>query len=403
MEGCVTIRTYRARTPTEALSQVRSELGGRAVILSTRTYKAGGLFGLFSRTMTEITASDEPPARQRPASRAAAAPRSTVPPPVAATLAAEPSIKDVARQILAATARTPIEDELAAIKKMVGQVLRSTGAPTQPAMPEALFACYQQMLESAVAGELASDIAGQVRDELTSAHLGDPERVRSAVLKRLASLIPVAAGAERPSRGADGRPFTLALVGPTGVGKTTTIAKLAATYRLRQGRRVGLITCDTYRIAAVEQLRTYAGIINIPLRIAMTPAEMRTAAAALADCDVILIDTAGRAPRDAARLEELRALLAAAAPHETHLVLSTAAAERSMLDAAQRFAPLGFDRVILTKLDETVAFGVVVNVLRALGARLSWVTTGQEVPDHIEAMSADRLARLVLGAETIPR
>jgi flagellar biosynthesis protein FlhF len=213
----------------------------------------------------------------------------------------------------------------------------------------------------------------------------------------------VCAEAGRSSRGSDGRPLTIALVGPTGVGKTTTIAKLAATYRLKQGRRVGLITCDTYRIAAVDQLRTYAGIINIPLRVAMTPAEMRSACAAMADCDVILIDTAGRAPKDAARLGELRALIGAASPHQTHLVLSSSTAEASLLDAAERFAPLGCDRVILTKLDEAVSFGVVVNVLKRLNTRLSFVTTGQEVPDHIEAVTPDRLARLVMGAETLTR
>jgi flagellar biosynthesis protein FlhF len=270
-------------------------------------------------------------------------------------------------------------------------------------MPEALFECYQRMLESAVASEIASEIAGQVRDELSPAELKDAERVRRSVLSRLATLIPVCAEAGRSSRGADGRPLTIALVGPTGVGKTTTIAKLAATYRLKEGRRVGLITCDTYRIAAVDQLRTYAGIINIPLRVAMTPAEMRSACAAMADRDVILIDTAGRAPKDAARLGELRALIGAASPHQTHLVLSSSTAEASLLDAAERFAPLGCDRVILTKLDEAVSFGVVVNVLKRLNTRLSFVTTGQEVPDHIEAVTPDRLARLVMGAETLSR
>lgn len=412
MEGIVTIRTYRGKSVAEAIAQVKKDLGRQAVILSTRTYKTGGFLGFRARTMTEITASDRPPKRglpsvprERPApSPVPAAPVVSPPPaPIVELRPSEPSLKDVARMIVAANARTPIEDELAAIKKMVGQVLRSSSAVAQPALPEALFECYQQMLASAVAAEIASDIAGQVRDELSSAELRDAERVRRAVLARIASLIPVCAEPGRATRGPDGRPLTIALVGPTGVGKTTTIAKLAATYRLKQGRRVGLITCDTYRIAAVEQLRTYAGIINIPLRVAMTDAEMRAACAAFGECDVILIDTAGRAPRDETRLRELRSLIAAASPHQTHLVLSSSCAENSLLDAAERFAPLGCDRVILTKLDETVSFGVVVNVLRRLNTRLSFVTTGQEVPDHIESMTPDRFARLVMGTETISR
>ncbi|MBL8747507.1 MAG: flagellar biosynthesis protein FlhF [Phycisphaerae bacterium] len=409
MEGIVTIRTYRGKSVAEAIALVKKDLGRQAVILSTRTYKTGGLFGFRARTMTEITASDQAPGRGLPsvpkpkAARKIDVAAPAVFPAASAPAVAEPSLKQVAQMIVAANAKTPIEEELAAIKKMVGQVLRSSSAPTQPGMPEALFECYQRMLESAVASEIASEVAGQVRDELNPAELRDPECVRRSVLRRLAAWIPVCADASKVGREADGRPLTVALVGPTGVGKTTTIAKLAATYRLKQGKRVGLITCDTYRIAAVDQLRTYAGIINIPLKIAMTAAEMRSACGAMSDCDVVLIDTAGRAPRDAARLGELKALIGAACPHQTHLVLSSSAAEASLLDAAERFAPLGCDRVILTKLDEAVSFGVVVNVLKRLNTRLSFVTTGQEVPDHIEAMTPDRFARLVMGAETLAR
>jgi flagellar biosynthesis protein FlhF len=407
MEGSVTIRTYRGKSPAEALAAVKKDLGRDAVILNTRTYRTGGLFGFRARTITEIIASDQPPTRATPRTPTVREGVLRSPPGRSLTVAppkeAEPALKEVARQILAANVRTPVEEELAAIKRMVGQVLRSTRAPDHPNMPEALFECYQRLLESAVAAEIASEIAGQVRDELAIDQLRDSELVRRAVLRRLATLIPAAADADRVARAPDNRPLTIALVGPTGVGKTTTIAKLAAAYRLRQNRRVGLITCDTYRIAAVDQLRTYAGIINIPLKVAMTPAEMRAAVASLQECDAILIDTAGRPPRDAPRLDELRALLAAASPHQTHLVLSSAAAEASLLDAADRFAPLGCDRVILTKLDETVSFGVVINVLRKLSTRLSFVTTGQEVPDHIQPGNSDRLARLVLGAETIAR
>lgn len=414
----MTIRTFRARTAADALAQVKKELGRHAVILNTRTYRTGGFWGIGGRTVTEITASDHQPQRLRTpsvevdgrnAGRAGVlSDSSPIPAGTTAqpTARQEPSIQEVARMIVAANSRTPIEDELAAIKKMVGQVLRSSqphlGA-ARHGMSEPLFECYQRLLESAVASEIASDIAGQVRDDLSSAQLRDPEQVRKSVLDRLASLIPVAADAGRVSRMPDDRPQTIALVGPTGVGKTTTIAKLAATYRIRHGRRVGLITCDTYRIAAVDQLRTYAGIINIPLKVAMTPSEMRAACASFADCDAVLIDTAGRAPRDSSRLAELKALIAAAAPHQTHLVLSSAAAETSLLDAAERFAPLGCDRVILTKLDEAVSFGVVVNVLRKLSTRLSFITTGQEVPDHLEQISPDRMARLVLGTEVLAR
>ncbi|MDX2114392.1 MAG: flagellar biosynthesis protein FlhF [Planctomycetota bacterium] len=413
----MTIKTYRGRSIADALAQLKKELGSSAVILNTRMYKTGGVLGFGARTIHEITATDHAPAaaprpaRPAPAAAPTAAPRRSAPPPPlepappaprAIEVAPEmtdpvpPALRQVAQMIMASNTRAPIEEELASIKKMVGQVLRASTDRAQPDMPEALFENYRRMLESEVASEIASEVASAVRAELSPGQMADAQAVRAAVLRRIASYIPVAGDMARLARPSDGRPVTIALIGPTGVGKTTTVAKLAATFKLRQNKRVGLITCDTYRIAAVDQLRTYASIINVPLKVASTPAEMRAACAALADRDVVLIDTAGRPPRDEQRLEELRALLAAAEPHQTHLVLSSAAAEPVLLEAAARFAPLGCDRVIMTKLDEAVNFGVVVNVLRRLNARLSFVTTGQEVPDHIEVAAQERLARLVL-------
>jgi len=194
-------------------------------------------------------------------------------------------------------------------------------------------------------------------------------------------------------------PKNILMIGPTGVGKTTTIAKLAATLKLKHGRRVGLITADSYRIAAVEQLRTYAGIIGVPVKVALSPSETAQARAALADCDITLIDTAGRSPGDEARLGELAAFLDAAEPAETHLVLSASMAERSLARAADRFGRLGPGRLILSKLDEADGLGVIVSAAIRAGLPISYVSTGQEVPDDFEPANADRLARLALEGE----
>ena len=175
------------------------------------------------------------------------------------------------------------------------------------------------------------------------------------------------------------------------------MAKLAAAFKLRHARRVGLITTDTYRIAAVDQLRTYANIIGIPLKVVLTPEEMQQACQSLANCDVILIDTAGRSPNDASRLEEIRDFARAANPHEVHLVLSSTCSEQALTRAIERFSTVHTDRVIFTKTDEAVTLGVLINVMHKAGKELSFITTGQEVPDHIEAVSPDRLAALVLG------
>jgi len=429
----VNLKTYRAASIADALSQIKRDLGADAVILHTRTFKEGGWFGFRARPMVEITASSgvnvvnpltrrgkaptrrPSPLLQRaygvpessPAASieddgpalAVAEPEQTRPQPIAVSVpavGATSAPSPVAPQPTVSAASVQMNDEIASIKRLVGQVLQKTrGGVAQPCMPDRLFDSYLKLIESEVAADIADEVIGRVRDELSADELDNDGIVHETVLRRLAAYVPVCDEAPRPGKCADGRPLTIALIGPTGVGKTTTVAKLAATYRLRYNRKVGLLTCDTYRIAAVDQLRTYADIMGVPLRVAKTGSEVEAACEAFADFDAVLIDTAGRSQHDSSRLDELRSLVAAANPHQTHLVLSGAASESVLLKAAERFRPLGPNRVIFTKLDETVSFGVLVNAARRIGADLSFVTTGQEVPDHIEPGRADRLARLV--------
>ncbi|MGP1271899.1 MAG: flagellar biosynthesis protein FlhF [Phycisphaerales bacterium] len=290
-----------------------------------------------------------------------------------------------------------MEDELRSIKRMMTRLLQSqSGGGGIGAMSDPLFTHYLRLQENAVAVEIADEIVGRVRDELSLAELSDEEIVRETVLREIAALLPVASEPTSRKRPADGRPLTVALIGPTGVGKTTTVAKLAATSKLRHGRSVGLITTDTYRIAAVEQLRTYADIIGLPIRVVSSPSEMRPAIEALGELDEILIDTAGRSQHDEERLTELRGYLDEADPHETHLVLSSVASEAVLMRSAESFGRLEPNRVIFTKLDEAVNTGVLLAVVRRVGVALSFVTTGQEVPDHIEPGRSDRLARMIL-------
>ena len=194
----------------------------------------------------------------------------------------------------------------------------------------------------------------------------------------------------------------VALVGPTGVGKTTTTAKLAAHYRLREQRRVGLITVDTYRIAAVDQLRTYADIIDLPMEVASTPHEMRQAIGRLADLDLILMDTAGRSPRDEAQIQELKLLLDEAQPDEVHLVSELRLGrQRRWPRVSERFAEVGANRLILTKLDEAQGLGSLLPLLRTNRLPLSYVTHGQNVPDDIEVADPVHLAQQILGSRWV--
>ena len=456
------LKTFRAPSMAEALTQVKKDLGKDAVILHTRAVKTGGLLGFRAKTIIEITAADEPVPTRRPvrvaqASRLcssdSAKPQAEKPPalsaaalsayrksantpvtpanliipppaqPPAPTPTPAPTVLPVRQRrieqdpapISAPSSYTPprprterddsaslIQRELADIKLLVNQVLHAAPATSAGVaaghMPDALFQHYLRLLESSVSRDIADQIIGAVRDELTPTELLDSSIIRTTVLRHIAGLIPVADALPAAPRSADARrgPLVIALVGPTGVGKTTTIAKLAATYKLRRGNSVALITSDTYRIAAVDQLRTYAGIIGLPMKVVLTPTEMTSAVNALSNHDVILIDTAGRSQFNHDRIHELSEFLSAAHPSEVHLVLSTTASEDVLLKTAESFAAVRPNRVILTKLDEAVNFGVVVNVARRLDTQLSFITTGQEVPDHLEQGHPDRLARMVL-------
>jgi len=187
----------------------------------------------------------------------------------------------------------------------------------------------------------------------------------------------------------------LALVGPTGVGKTTTIAKLAA-LAYKQGVSVALITIDTFRIGAVAQLQTYSGIMNLPMEIAATPAELAEAIDAHADKQLVFIDTAGRNPRDRTRIQEMKAFLDVHPDIETHLCLSATTRDKELTQAVTRFGVLPISRLLFTKLDESMSFGCIVNTHLRNKLPLSYFTTGQRVPEDIETATPQRVANLVV-------
>ena len=299
-----------------------------------------------------------------------------------------------------------LAQEVRAVKRLVERLVKSpdglAGAKRRDDLPEKLFDMYLALLEQEVAQELADEVIDHVRTKLEPSQLDDEQAVREAVLDAIAGLIPVTTTNAPLHSEADSRPRMIAFIGPTGVGKTTTIAKLTATFKLSQKKRVALITLDTYRIAAVDQLRTYANILGVPLHVAMSPGELEDAVRKCADYDVVLIDTAGRSQRDDPRLEHLKCYLEVAKPDEVHLVLSSTCSEPVLMDTIERFSCIATDRIILTKLDEAVTYGVLVNVAARVNKALSYVTTGQEVPHHIEPGRADRLADIILQGKVRP-
>jgi flagellar biosynthesis protein FlhF len=243
---------------------------------------------------------------------------------------------------------------------------------------------------------VAEEIVKTLHRTLRPDHLQQRQFVREKIAEQLERLLPVSGPITRTKTSG---PHVVALIGPTGVGKTTTIAKLAAKLKLDENRRIGLVTIDTYRIAAVDQLKKYADIIGSPLRVVHTPEELREAVQQMRDCDFVLIDTAGRSPKDTLKLNELRTFLEAASPEEVHLVLS-ATADRGCVDLAiEKFSNVRVDKLIFTKLDEARHVGAVLGVVRSVRKPLSYVTTGQGVPADIEVARGKRIAQLILGSD----
>ncbi len=379
------LKTYQAETMAQALAKVRRELGRDAVILNTRTFKKGGIFGLGGKTLVEITATKGVKVLHPDQKKRLLDVRDT----------RQNTISDNTDKKRSADTRH-IEQELTLVKKMVEELLTENRKQQHPTIPEELFSAYLYLINQEVAQELADDIVKKVKTKLPSDQLRNKEYVRSAIAEVVEKMIP-SAGAI--SAGKQGKPKIIALVGPTGVGKTTTIAKLAAHFKLRENKSVGLITIDTYRIAAVDQLRTYASIINVPLRVVLSPDELSQAVKAMSDNHLILIDTAGRSQNDEIKLRELKTFLDAAKPSEIHLVLSTTSSQKNLLTNIKRFSQLNIDRVILTKLDEAVGMGMLLNIMPKLDRAISYITTGQNVPDDIEPSSADKLAKLLVDIE----
>ena len=408
------LKTYHGRSMTDALAKVKKDLGRDAVILHTRTFKRGGVLGVGAKSSVEITATiDEKVLAFRNAATESSNPRlagtqrgalsatpNTSPKRQRGPSAPHPTITN--EQPPTQPAPDPaLRREVVEIHEMVRGLLRRAEVAEHPNLPPDLIEYYTSLVASDVAGELAADLLKCVAEKLqqlpeTSCDIS-PDRVAPLLQDALIEMLPPAAPLTLT---AVGRPTVVAMVGPTGVGKTTTIAKLAANMKLREKKKVGLLTIDSYRIGAVEQIRTYANILKVPLISVMTPGEIKPALARMADLDLILIDTAGRSQKDELRIAELSQFLQEAAPDQVHLVLSTTSCEKTNRQAIDKFAELGARQIIFTKIDEAVGFGVILNVLKTVNMKLSYLTTGQSVPDDIEIGSATRVARLILDSIT---
>jgi flagellar biosynthesis protein FlhF len=354
------VRTYTGRTVNEALIKVRAELGDRALIIETRPWKEPGL--LSPRMGYEIVAAsdDEPQATQasactNPTNQASRLKPALPGPDLAAELAA--IRREMARLAAGVPARNDNLGGLAA-------ELRQAGCPDE------------------VLGELDA-VCGAAGERLGEARRRDFARL---FLSR--ALAPV-----QPFDWS--QPRRLLVVGPTGVGKTTTIAKLAGELVLKRKARIALVTIDTYRVGAQDQLRAFADLLDVPMEVASTPAELARVLARFADRDHVLVDTSGRSPADEARLMELKGFCRACPGLSVALAVAGNAGRAEFAAAVERFSILPIEHAIVTKLDECAEPGRLYGCLRRHRLPVRWFGTGQEVPDDLvaadPALVVDRL------------
>jgi flagellar biosynthesis protein FlhF len=398
------IKTFRAKSMRDALELVRRELGPSAAVLHTRELNAGPLGRLVFGRRYEVAASAgvNVPSRfaevsgvRCHASENGAETEYLIPdsPYLTPTSVPAAHLEENYRSRYRDDFRQQLAGQLDELQVIVEKLCQRASAAPAHDLPDSLFHAFTEMIDAEIDESIARGWIEEIRSDADPHELEDASRVRSRVAQLLERDIrvsgPIATDVDRCR--------VVALVGPTGVGKTTTIAKLAANYRLREKLRVGLITVDTYRVAAVEQLRTYADIIDLPMEVVATPREMREAVGRMSHLDLVLMDTAGRSPRDEVKIQELKSMLAEAEPDEVHLVLSSTAGAKSLVSTAEYFADVGTTAVLLTKLDEAHSLGHLVSLLRRCALPISYLTDGQNVPDDIQVAERRGLAGKLLS------
>lgn len=363
------VKRFTADDMTQAMRQVRQEMGADAVILSTDRLPGGGV---------EISAAMDERAENRDENRAegraedrAAFNQQTVGPQERA------SSSGIA---VAALAR-----RVEGLGEMINRHLVVAEAAAGFAARPEVAPLYHYMMRQEVDPQLINQLL-----EGLSAPEGMGLLPRFSI--RLKKILNIA----DPLRVKPGQPVVWALVGPTGVGKTTTIAKLAARYALKHGLSVGLITVDTFRMAAPEQLKVYGRIMDLPTRVASSPAELREAVEELSDRELILVDTVGRSPADEDNLVELASVLAGVKGLRNHLVMSAPTRDRDLQEVAKAFSRFDPQSIMFTKLDETATYGPILNQMVRQAKPVSFVTFGQKVPDDLEEADREGLAKRLL-------
>lgn len=411
------VERFQAQDMAQAMAMIRERLGPDAVILHSRTVRRG----LFRRPYLEVIAAvDDKPAPIVPpmaAKGTAAAPVSEerLPaeatalhggnkpqPPTAPLPRAEAAVPNIgnkpqpssappSKADTTAQAWAEVEAELASLRRSMARLTWEMRSGRVAALGPNFQIVHEHLLRQGMTVDLATRVVMEASGELSAAAASDWATVVECVARHLQRQIPTF-----DSGFADQARNVIFLVGPTGVGKTTTAAKLAERYRRDRPGLVRLVSVDTYRIGGMAQLQSYGNLMGIPVDCAYTVDELAQILRGCQDDEWVFVDTAGASPRNEVRLEELRELILSIVPRRVFLTLACATALPEMMEMVQRFSRLPLDGLIFTKADETERLGAVVSLAQRTGLAAAFVTTGQRIPEDLEAASASWLAEQVL-------
>ncbi len=398
------IKKFIAKTEKEAVENARKELGEGVVVMNVKPVKSKGLFAFLKAPMVEVTVALEEESEKYTAAVSAinnviASSKTT---PVTETPVMEtPEKRDT---------NSAIEEKLDSLQSLLEQQLQKpaeekekeekeeAAAPSKEESETDKFMrlLHDTMLENEVDEKYAQEIIEEI--ELVNKPNIPFDYALANIYQKMILKFGKPSGIEPAANGIK----LVFFIGPTGVGKTTTIAKIASKFRVDEKKKVALLTADTYRIAAAEQLRTYANILEVPFRVIYTVEEIGKALEDFRDYDYIMIDTAGHSHQNSTQKDNMCNIIHSVddkVEKEVHLVLSATTKYRDLISIADSYKEMADYKLIFTKLDETTTLGNLLNLRLYTGASLSYVTYGQNVPDDIEDFNPQKTVKRLLGGK----
>lgn len=392
------LKTYIVDNMSDAMLLIKKDLGLDALILNTKKVKTGGFLGFFKKEKIEVIAAAEVKPKEKPKELDSYRVASSKPVKEAVAVMERIEVKSepvhihspIPQSEKKSTAPESLElmNELKNIKQFMMQVIQDDR------LPEVLKPVHRQLMGQQLTSEILSEINAKLMLMIGQNPDYTSDQVKNLARKEIIEMINKH---KKPLEEKNAE--IICFIGPTGVGKTTTIAKIAADYMLREEKTVGLITSDTYRIAAVEQLRTYANILNIPIKVVESAKELTEAIHELSQCDIILMDTAGRNYQQKEYIEELEQLLPDKSKIQINLVLSLTSKYEDMRKIIDNFKTVDMDQLLLTKQDETSTYGSIVNLIHDYSIPIHYITNGQNVPNDILTVTPELIANFLLGED----